>query len=744
MPPLARAVLIAALAGSLAACGGDDDSLAPAPLAPWVSQAPASRAVAVGATVRFEVAAVGSAPLSYQWHRNGQPIPGASGASLTLAGVGAGDDGVRIGVTVGNAGGSVESPPALLTVFALPAPSAVCTTPGAGFEVVREATVEVGKAAGAAVVGCSGALTDLHWRAVSGPALPAQSLLSARSQAIAVEPQVAGTYAFEVSLRDAADAPRSERIEIVAAGAAAATRIVVRVDQAVRAGQRASLRAWPTVAAGDAVAAIAWAQIEGPPVELDTSDPARAIFTAPSVARDTVLRLRATLRTAAGAPDSDDVLVVVEALPPPPAGQLFAQVPASRVHPYRVTGAYADRLVLCVYDPALYFSSGATNLCTLGTLPLLAQQTAGEVPSVAQIMDRVLVSHDWMGERFEAFVNAQASDDVRRLLGSVTAIVLGAHVRPSFYWSATGAIYLDADNLWLTAAERDVVSEVPDFRVGFDRELDYSGLWRYVIGNRPALLYFDPAQRLTRGLAYLDHELGSLLWHELAHANDAFPSALRVGAARDRPVFQAVAAQQPSDRLALDWPLASQEMFALARVKFFGAQASDVQKTFSARQVADFFRADRANDEYGYAVPPGSGASPREDLAMLFEEFMMQRHAGARRDVAMTNKFRPGLTGADLIVAWGQRGRIADPALRARVALVLREIAPWIDAAELEALPPPLPLREGASWTANLDPVAGDVTRLDAHQRARGDDPRAIERLLRQREQRLLLPPVPR
>ncbi len=743
MPAFARAVLIAALAGTLAACGGDDELPPPAQVAPLVSQAPASRAVAVGATVRFEVAAVGSMPLTYQWRRHGAPMPGADGASLMLTGVAAGDDGARISVTVGNAAGSVESAPALLTVFAPPAPSTVCATPGAAFEVVGDATVEVGQVAGAAVVGCAGALSELHWRPAAGTSLPGP-LLSARAQAIAFEPQAPGTYAFDLSLRDGAGALRNERIEVSATGAPAATRIVVRVDQAVRAGQRASVRAWPTVAAGDAVAAITWAQIEGPAVEIDTSDPARAIFTAPIVARDTVLKLRATLRTTAGASASDDVRVVVEALPPPPAGQLFAQVPASRVHPYRTAGPYADRLMRCVYDPALYFDRGRTNLCTLATLPLLAQQTQNAVPTVAQIMDRVLVSHDWMGERFEAFLDAQASDDMRRLLGSVTAIVLGAHVRPSFYWSATGAIYLDADNLWLTPAERDVVSEVPDFRSGFDRELNYSGLWRYVTGNQPALRFFDPAQRLTRNLAYLDYELGSLLWHELAHANDAFPSALRVGAASDVPVFRAVAAQQPSDRLASALPLASQEMFALARVKFFGEPASEEQKTFSARQVADFFRADRANDEYGYAVPPGSGASPREDLAMLFEEFMMQRRYGVRRDVAMSNKFRPGMTGSDLIVAWGQRGRVADPAVRERIALVLREIAPWIDARELDALPTPQPLREGASWTANLDPVAGDVTRLDARQRAHGDDPRAIERLLRLREQRLLPPPAPR
>jgi hypothetical protein len=114
-------------------------------------------------------------------------------------------------------------------------------------------------------------------------------------------------------------------------------------------------------------------------------------------------------------------------------------------------------------------------------------------------------------------------------------------VRPSFYWSATGAIYLDADNLWLTPAERDVVSEVPDFRSGFDRELNYTGLWRYVVANQPALLFFNPASRLTRDLGYLDYELGSLMYHELAHANDFFPPAMRATAATNDLVFRVAA-----------------------------------------------------------------------------------------------------------------------------------------------------------------------------------------------------------
>jgi hypothetical protein len=744
-----RSLFSVALIASLAACGGGGGD-APAPvsptaIAPAVSQPPASRAVAVGASVRFTVSAVGTGPFQYQWRRDGVPLAGATADSYTTAALALTDDGARYDVVVRNSAGEATSAQAVVTVFPTPAVSTACATPGATFDLVAsDAALVVGKAAGAALVGCAGPITAMNWTQTIGAQV--QPLLAARTQAITAEPSVPGAYRFVAQFTDGGGTARTASVDLAVAGSSPPpTFIVARTDQAVREGLRASIRAWPTVAAGDALAAgrpIVWRQIEGPAVELDTGDPLRVIFTAPPVTRDAVLRFRVTLQTVSGATDSDEVLVVVENLPLPPAGQLFDDPPASRVYPYRAASTYAAALVRCVYDPALYFIvGGGTNLCTLGTLPLLAQETAGAVPTVAQVMNRVLVSHDWMGARFEAFLNAQPTDDLRRLLGSVNAIVLGAHVRPSFYWSATGAIYLDADNLWLTPAERDVVSEVPDFRSGFDRELNYTGLWRYVVNNQPALLFFDPAARVSRDLGYLDYELGSLLYHELAHANDYFPSAVRTTVRTDVPVFQAAPAQLPSDRLATALPLSSQEMFGLAQVKFFGVTATDAQKAYTPRQVGDFFRVDRATDEYNYSIPPGSGAASREDVAMLFEEFMMSLRHGARRDVGMTTKFRPGMTGSDLIVAWGQRGRVADSAVKPRIVQVLGEIAPWIAASTVDGLPAPIPLREGVSWTGNLNPTAtGQVLPLGARVRELGDDPRAIERLQRLREQRQQLP----
>jgi hypothetical protein len=575
--------------------------------------------------------------------------------------------------------------------------------------------VAVGRVGGAAVLGCRSALAQVRWTQTGGEPV---EVLSARSQAIGFEAERPGTYRFRVEAVDDAGAALAGEatIAVVAAPAAAAGTVTVRTDHALRSGQRGSLRAWPALASGDAVASVQWTQVEGPPAtDLDSSVPQRLLFTAPAVGRDALLRFRATLTTAAGVVDSDEATVVVEALPPPPAGQLFTDRVVQRVHAYRAAGPFADRLAACVYSPALFYDRGSTNLCTLAQLPLLAAG-ADDLPTVEAVMDRVVVSHDWMGEVFERFLRTHdAHGDFRRLLGSVTAIVLGSHVRPSFYWSATGAIYIDARTLWLGARQRDVVGEAPDFRLAFQRELGFSAPWRYTIGNAAAQLDFPADSRAAaRDVGYLLYELGPLLYHELAHAGDFLPPAARATVDRSRLVYQAVPATRPSDRLAAAAPLSSAPMFALARVKFFGAAPTEEQKAYTPSQVAEFFRADRATDEYAFAVADGATV-PVEDLAMLFEEFMMSHRHGVRRDVGYAGRREDGQTAADLAVAWGSRGRVGEPSIRPRVRQVLGEIAPWIDGGAVEALPPPVPMRAGDSWAANLNLLPeGAATRAAA------------------------------
>lgn len=82
---------------------------------PVIVSAPESLLREEGETAVFHVGATGSAPLRYEWRRNGAVLPDALTPTLTISAVKATDAGVYT-ATVSNDQGSVTSPPAILEV----------------------------------------------------------------------------------------------------------------------------------------------------------------------------------------------------------------------------------------------------------------------------------------------------------------------------------------------------------------------------------------------------------------------------------------------------------------------------------------------------------------------------------------------------------------------------------------------------------------------------------------------------
>ncbi|MET0856072.1 MAG: hypothetical protein ABWY27_04940, partial [Telluria sp.] len=607
------------------------------------------------------------------------------------------------GGSSGGAPAPVPAPVPTPTPTPAPDPSPIPPPPaGCVVQVVADATVQVGKTAGASALACSGIVADVNWTVVSGPAV---TLLAARSTTVAFEPAASGTVRLraDVTLGDGRTTSGTADVQVTAAPAGSF--VTLRSDHAVRPDFSTSVRAWPTLVGGETVSSIAWTQVAGPTVTMDTTNNRLLTFKSPKVTVDTVLKFRAVMTTSSGRQDSDDILVGVEPEPALPDGYLFDET--ARVHPYRPVGVYAAALTRCAYNNGLYFQdSGRNNLCSSATLPLLQTEAGpGAVPSVAQIMGRVLTSHDFLGANFEQFLLTQdPHGDFRRLLGGVTAIVLGSHVRPSFYWSVSGAIYLDANNLWLTPEQRDVVTEVPDYRSTFDDELNFTSFGRQVRNNAYARRSFPATARVTRTSEELVLEIGRLLYHELGHASDFFsPSDRTLDPAQSiwANVSGRVGARTlVSDVLAAQYPLMSTEMKGLGQVMYQGAAATALQKSYGPADVGRFFAADRASDDYAYSIFEDSNS--REDLSMLFEEFMMSYRHGVRYDVAYTNAVKDGMSPGQVLVGWGQRGRIGEAAIKPRLKLVLQRIAPWIDLAAVDALPAPIMMRTGVSWDENL------------------------------------------
>jgi hypothetical protein len=83
---------------------------------PVIATQPASQTIVRNNNVSFSVIAAATPPVQYQWSYNGNPIPGATSATLTLANVQTNQSGAYH-VLVTDAGGSVLSTPAMLTVL---------------------------------------------------------------------------------------------------------------------------------------------------------------------------------------------------------------------------------------------------------------------------------------------------------------------------------------------------------------------------------------------------------------------------------------------------------------------------------------------------------------------------------------------------------------------------------------------------------------------------------------------------
>jgi glucose/arabinose dehydrogenase len=99
--------------------------------APTISSHPASVTVAAGQTASFSVTASGTAPLAYQWQRNGANIAGATSSAYSLVTTPA-DTGATFRAVVSNAAGSVTSNAATLTVLSNNAPTGTITAPANG------------------------------------------------------------------------------------------------------------------------------------------------------------------------------------------------------------------------------------------------------------------------------------------------------------------------------------------------------------------------------------------------------------------------------------------------------------------------------------------------------------------------------------------------------------------------------------------------------------------------------------
>ncbi|MFO1449386.1 MAG: immunoglobulin domain-containing protein [Opitutaceae bacterium] len=125
-------------------------------VAPVISVQPVSQMVMAGGPVVFSVTATGTAPLSYEWSKEGVFLVGATVATLTLNSVQAGDAGTY-SVRVNNSAGNATSNPVTLTVNQPVTAPVILTQPATQ-------SVRVGDRVELSVVAAGTAPLSYQWR----------------------------------------------------------------------------------------------------------------------------------------------------------------------------------------------------------------------------------------------------------------------------------------------------------------------------------------------------------------------------------------------------------------------------------------------------------------------------------------------------------------------------------------------------------------------------------------------------
>lgn len=378
-------------------------------------------------------------------------------------------------------------------------------------------------------------------------------------------------------------------------------------------------------------------------------------------------------------------------------GSVVARPAALAVTAYESDGAYADVLAECA------LAEQAQDSCTLEKLPPLAMITP--YPEVADIMERVVVSHSWMGQRFEQLLEVLPAD-LLQLFGAITVVVIDADIRPSYFYFLTGAIYLDPANLWLEPEEAAVIDTAEDYRAAFADPMNFRVFARDLIDNEYPHPFYSLVNPQSRTIDDIVIPMAALLFHELAHANDIVSPQLYSELEMTSTIYAAAEQLQqdfPSTLLNADSPLESQLMLRMAAILYRGVPPNQNDVTVTGGEVGLAFEADRANDSYSYTTQ-------LEDLAMLFQEAMMKIHYDVDRDTAFVSVPSENIetpTCEHYIIQWGVRGRIGEQRVKERAAFVIQKMLPQSDySVQLEAIPTPLALPSDVDWCSALEQMA--------------------------------------
>jgi hypothetical protein len=327
------------------------------PVAPTISSQPASVKIVAGQTATFSVTASGTAPMSYQWNKNGAAISGAISSAYTTPSETIADNNAQFTVALSNSAGSATSNAAVLTVTSPIVAPAITTQPASQ-------TVVAGKTALFAVVATGTAPMTYQWNkngsAISGAnsstyTTPAETTADNNAQFTAAVSNTAGS------------ATSNAAVLTVTTPVVAPVITTQPASQTVVAGKTASFSA---VATGTAPMTYQWNK-NGAPI----SGAASSTYTTPAeTTADNNAQFTATVSNSAGSATSNAAVLTVTA---PAVAPAITTQPASQTVVAGNTASFA--VVATGTSPMTYQwtkNGGAISGATSSTYTTPAETTA--------------------------------------------------------------------------------------------------------------------------------------------------------------------------------------------------------------------------------------------------------------------------------------------------------------------------------------------------------------------------------
>jgi hypothetical protein len=333
------------------------------------------------------------------------------------------------------------------------------------------------------------------------------------------------------------------------------------------------------------------------------------------------------------------------------------------VKPYNSANRYAQQLQTCVY------ADSSDRSCSINSLPFIG--ISKKAITTQDVLDRTMVSHDFLGESFKQVLN-RMNPEMLQMFGAVNAIVISDKINPSFYYSNSGAIYLSGRFFWRNAEEFALLNQVRDSREDYGSALQFLFVSEYFKNGKSIS---ERAKNEVQTYDEISLNLARLLFHELTHANDYFPKTVYQNPDLDlSKSFQSVAHDRfiKNELISMKQPIkvSSDTLIHLADILFSGEEATKADSEVLAEEVVKEFRADVASADYSYSTD-------REDLAMCSEEALMLYYYGFKRYIVVVklpeaNYIIP--EDFDYPIVWGEVDRILEPTIKSRALFAIENV----------------------------------------------------------------------